>query len=176
MRAIICARSAAGSFPLPTSLSSCLPTVARPRSAMSRPTSASVTANPCPAASCAIPRPICPAPITPTRWMFSRGADMLGVKVTSDPLDRQRDPLAAPDAERGDPAPLPGLAQRRQQRHQQPRARGADRVAERDGAPPDVHPRRVEPQHPVVDDGDDREGFIDLPEVDVLLLPVDLAQ
>src|SRR5512146_2742716 len=172
MRPKSAARSAAASLPFSTSLSSCLPSVARPRSAMSRPTSAKVTSNPWPAASCAMPRPICPAPMTPTRWMPS-SPDIWGVKVASDPLDRQRDPLTAADAERGDPAALAGVRERREQRHQQARPRGADRVAQRHRAAPDVYPRRIEPQHPVVGDRDDREGFVDLPEVDVVLLPAD---
>src|SRR5450432_647505 len=170
MRASICAATSAPSLFFSTSLASCWPTAARPRSAMSRPTSASVTEKPCAAASWAIPRPICPAPITPTRRMPSRIA-MFAFKVTSDTLDRQSDPLAAADAERRDATPFAGVAQRREQSDQHPCTRSADRVAERDRPAPDVHPPRVEPQHPVVGDGDDRERLVDLPEIDVLLLP-----
>ncbi len=49
-------------------------------------------------------------------------------------------------------------------------------MAERHRAPPDVHARGIEPQHPVVGDRHDRKGFIDLPEIDVVLLPADLAE
>src|SRR5450631_264908 len=175
MRASICVRSAAVSLFFSTSLSSCLPTIVRPRSAMSRPMSASVTVNPCATASWVMPRPIWPAPMTPTRWMPSR-TDMARVKVASEELDRQRDPLASTDAEGGDPALFSGRLERREQGDQHARARGPDRVAERHRAPPDIYPRGIETQHPVVGDRDDREGFIDLPQVDVILLPADLAE
>src|SRR3954469_10650496 len=98
---------------------------------MSRWASASVTAKPCDAASCAMPRPIWPAPTTPMRVMPSRGprmgADMVAVKCSSDRggawlrreldgFDRERDAFAAADAQRRDAAALARVAQRRQQR------------------------------------------------------------
>ena len=76
---------------------------------------------PCVAASCAMPRPIWPAPTTPSS--LDRPASR------SDELDGQRDAFAAADAQRGDAAPLAGVAQRREQRDQHARAAGADRVA-----------------------------------------------
>src|SRR6185437_9685769 len=51
--------------------------------------------------------------------------------LTSDALDRERRRLAAADAERRDAAPAAALAQRAEQRHDDARARCADRVAER---------------------------------------------
>ena len=85
-------------------------------------------------------------------------------------------PAARPPAAIPSPPPMhseatprlpPLVGQRRQQGDQHARAAGADGMAERDRAAPDVHPRRVEPQQPVVGHRHHREGLVDLPEIDL---------
>ena len=53
-------------------------------------------------------------------------------------LDRERDGLAAAQAERRDSASQTAILQRIEQRRQHARARGAERVSQRDGAAIDV--------------------------------------
>ena len=59
-------------------------------------------------------------------------------------LDDHRDALAAADAGRGDAVALAAAPQLEHQRQQQPRAGGAERMAERDRAAVDVGPVAVE--------------------------------
>ena len=66
IRPRMASRVAASIFSLVTCRSSCLAIPARPFSAAARLTSASSTWKPAAADTCAIPAPICPAPMTPT--------------------------------------------------------------------------------------------------------------
>ena len=67
--------------------------------------------------------------------LFLRSASSCG---PSDQFDRHRRGFAAADAQAGDAALAAVLAQRAEQRHQDARARGADRMAQRAGAAVDV--------------------------------------
>src|SRR6185437_13844684 len=60
--------------------------------------------------------------------------------ISSRALDRERRRLAAADAKRRNAALATVLAQGAKQRHDDPRARRADRMAERAGAPVNVDP------------------------------------
>src|SRR5688572_188506 len=83
-------------------------------------------------------------------------------------FDRQSYSIAAAEAERGDAAFEIPLLQGIDQRGQDARAAGADRVAERDGAAIDVHSGRVDPE--LLDHREqlDREGFVDLEEIHIV--------
>ena len=63
-----------------------------------------------------------------------------------------------------------------EQRRQDPRAAGADRVAERDRAAVHVDARRIDPELAHHRDRLDREGFVDLEEVDVVQVPTDFRR
>src|SRR5712664_2011971 len=80
-------------------------------------------------------------------------------------LHRERDGLAAAEAQRDDAASLAPRAQRVQQRHQEARARCADRMPERDGAAVHVELLLGDPElaaHAL----DGTESFVHLEEVD----------
>src|SRR5215469_11669893 len=113
------------------------------------------------------PPDITTAPSGMSRTAASALATTLFMSSPGSALDHQRDALTATDAERGHAPLLPGVLQGLEQGHQQPGARGADGVTERGRATPDVHLARVELEDLVVGDGDDREGLVDLPEIDV---------
>src|SRR5215471_9898794 len=83
---------------------------------------------------------------TPSRFSSVIEHDLFGKPLhtfpehalTRDPLNRDRGGFAAADAERGHAALEVLRLQRVQQRHDQPRAGGADGVAKRAGAAVDV--------------------------------------
>src|SRR5512133_2094649 len=91
-------------------------------------------------------------------------------------LHHERHGLPAADAERGEAALLAEILHRVEQRHEDPRPGGADRVTERDGAAPHVHVLPVEAQELVVRERHHRERLVDLPEVDVLRGQAELAE
>ena len=64
----------------------------------------------------------------------------------------------------------------RDERHQNARARGADRVAERAGAAVDVDLLVRKPEVAHRRHGDDGEGLVDLEEVDGILAPAGLLE
>src|ERR1044071_23857 len=83
-------------------------------------------------------------------------------------FDGKRDPHAAADAKRSEAAPRVALLHFVKQGDQHARARGADRVAERNGAAVHVHLLRV-PAHLAVDRDRLRgEGLVDLQEIEIL--------
>src|SRR5689334_12304414 len=82
-------------------------------------------------------------------------------------LDDHGDGFAAAETERREPVAGAALVERCQQRRQDARAAGADRVTERDRAAPDVHPRWIEVEGTDRGDRDDRERLVDFEEIDV---------
>src|ERR1051326_7239890 len=80
-------------------------------------------------------------------------------------------PHSAPDAKRREAAPRVALLHFVEKGDQHARARGADRVAERDGAAVHVHLLRVPAHLPVDRDRLRGEGLVDLHEIEVLRLP-----
>src|SRR6478609_6446158 len=155
MRAITAARSSALSLPFWTSFSSVASIFLRPLSAHSRCASTSTTSMPDCAATCAMPPPIWPAPMTP----------IFCTCILS--LDHHGDRLAAADAQRRHAALLALALQRIQQRRQDARARGADGMPERDRAAQHVDPLGIEIEQLIVGDGDHRERLVNLVEIDV---------
>src|ERR1043165_855276 len=109
--------------------------------------------------------PATPPPSRPPAGVSARSA-----------LDAHRDAHAAADAQARDALLRVALAHLVEQRDEDAAARGADRVADRDGAAVDVDLARV-PAHLVVDGARlRREGFVDLEEVEVLRLPAGALQ
>ena len=86
--------------------------------------------------------------------------------------------VASPPPMQSDATPrlMPTRPERREQRHQNARARGADRMAERAGAAVDVDlfVRKAEVAHRR--HGDDGEGLVDLEEIDGILAPAGLLE
>src|SRR5262245_21175135 len=162
MRASASARTSAGIFPFCTSFSKVAPMRALPFSAKAGCASTSTTSMPDCAATCAMPAPIWPAPITPSFLICDSMPD--GELLL---LDHQCNPLAATDAQRGAAAPRITRLHRVQQGGEDACTRGADGMAERHRAAVDVHLRRVQPEQLVVDERDHRERFVDLPEIDL---------
>src|SRR5687768_12082006 len=115
-----------GRAPFASSLASEAPIVSCPRFSWSMPTSRRSTCRPAVAHTCAMPAPMVPAPTTAISPLTSR--------APLDRLDRERDGLAAAEAERYDPAALAARGQRVEERDEEARAGGADRMAERDRA------------------------------------------
>src|SRR5437016_1366340 len=96
--------------------------------------------------------------------------------AASAPLDDQRDPLPAADAERGDTEPRVTVLHGVEERHQHARAARTDGMAERDGAAVHVHAilRDAElAQHAERLRG---ERLVELPEVDLFPAQVRLLQ
>src|SRR5690348_15767728 len=83
-------------------------------------------------------------------------------------LDDHRVALTAARADRGAAQPAAAPAQLEHERAEDPRARGADRVAERDRAAVDVDLVLVDPEHPDRVQRHRREGLVDLPQIDVV--------
>src|SRR5258708_36897302 len=90
-------------------------------------------------------------------------------------LDRNRGDLAAVEAECGDAAPEVLRLQRMQQRHDQPRAGGADRMAERAGAAMDVEPVAGNGEIALGRHSDHRERPVELEQVDGTEAPAGLV-
>src|SRR6185312_12703974 len=78
------------------------------------------------------------------RRVPGRLARAAGFRIRSTALDAHGDAHAATDAERRQPLLGVALAHLVQQRHEDPRARGADRMTKRNGAAIDVHFLRIE--------------------------------
>src|SRR5262245_12526778 len=139
-----------------------------PRSTYCGSTSRRMTERPARAAVWAIPLPIVPAPITPTV--------LISVANVCLPFHRERDRVSAAETERRDPALRAAPSHLVEQGDEHARAARADRVAERDRAAVDVDARRVELQ--LACDGHrlNREGLVELDEVDVAALPSGLRE
>src|SRR5579875_3710699 len=91
-------------------------------------------------------------------------------------LDDQGVALTAARADRRAAEPAAAPAQLQHQGGDDPRAGGADRVAEGDGAAVDVDDLFIDAQRPDRVDGDGGKGLVDLPEVDVGDLQAGLLQ
>src|SRR5258708_6372308 len=98
----------------------------------------------------------------------SKNAAARGVSLTarSDAND-DRVALPAPRADRCAAKPTAAPAQLVHERADDPRARRAERVAERDGAPVDVDAVLVDPERPHRVDRHRRECLVDLPQIDL---------
>src|SRR6266542_296767 len=173
-RASAASRSPRESLPFSTNFSRLFSIVSRARSRAGAAMSMSWTSNPAWANTWAIPLPIVPAPITPTRLMS--GILDLTIHQSSDSLHGQCDAVAAAQTERCNAALQVAPPQRIQQRRQYARAAGADRMAERDRPAVHVHPGGIDAKLPQDRDGLDRERFIDLEEVDGVQRPADLCR
>src|SRR5207249_2572511 len=135
-------RSAAVSVPFSTNFARLFSIVARARSSIGCATSTRRTLKPAWANTWAMPLPIVPAPITPTVLIIDKPEPRRhehAKKKISGTFDRQRDAVAAAEAERRDTARQVAPLQRVQERRQDAAAARADRVAERDGAAIHVH-------------------------------------
>src|SRR5690242_15417807 len=88
--------------------------------------------------------------------------------VPSAPLDDQRDPLSAADAERRHAEPRVAVLHRVEERHQHPRAARADGMAEGDGTA--VHVDAILRDAELAQDAERLRGerLVQLPEVDFL--------
>jgi hypothetical protein len=84
--------------------------------------------------------------------------------------------LAAPDAEARHPAPQALASSGMQKRHHDPRARRRDGMAEPHSPAPDIQPGRADAELAARGHGHDREGLVDLPEVDVLHRPANARE
>src|SRR5688572_30505306 len=122
----------------------------RPFFSTSSLTSRTMVLKPAAADTCAMPAPINPQPNTPTVLIaITPHADRPpkgGLYLFLKGLDDHRDALPAADARRRHAVFLPPAAQFQQQRQQQPRAAGAERMADGDGAAVDVHFLTIETQ------------------------------
>src|SRR6476619_992644 len=96
--------------------------------------------------------------------------------LVQDALNRDRGGFAAADAQRRDPAfEILGF-ERMQQRDDQPRAGGADGMAERAGAAIDVEPVPVNAEVALRRHRDHGKRLVDLEQVDVADAPADLVE
>src|SRR5690348_3513566 len=91
-------------------------------------------------------------------------------------LDNNGVALATARADRRAAKATATPAQLQDERAEDPRARCADRVTERDGAAVDVDLVLVDPEHPDRVQRDRRERLIDLPQVNVLDLQAGLLE
>src|SRR5262249_23251112 len=82
-------------------------------------------------------------------------------------LDEDRDPLSPADACRRDPVAPPAPTKLEEQREDEPRPRGAERMAQRDRAAVDVHLVAVELQRLLAREVLRGERLVDLEQVDV---------
>ena len=96
------------------------------------------------------------------------GHGVMPPRATSDPLDGHRDRAAAAEAQRREPVAALAPRELVEQRRDDPRAAGPDRVAERDRAAVDVDLVPVEPERAAVGQGLGGERLVDLDEVERL--------
>src|SRR5579871_839934 len=109
----------------------------------------------------------CPSsPGLATTTLILRSVAAAGMRSRSD-ADEDRVALSAARADRGAAQPAAAAAQLVDERGEDSRAGGADRVAERDGAAVDVDALLVDAEHPDRRDHDRCERLVDLPQVDV---------
>src|SRR5215211_2864822 len=103
------------------------------------------------------------------------GGRMCGRSVNSD-LHDHRVALPAAGADRGAAVAAAAAAQLVYERAEDARARGADRVPDRDRAAVDVDALLVDPEHPDRVQRDRGERLVDLPQVDVARLQPGLLE
>src|SRR5262245_7979861 len=115
-----------------------------------------------------MPAPIWPAPTTPMT------ADSLIVAESGDAPHGHGDAIAAAETERRDALVGAAVRHRVQERRENPRARGADRVAERHGAATDVVAVRADAELAPQRDLLNGERFVELVELHVVALPAGL--
>src|SRR5450432_4024150 len=89
------------------------------------------------------------------------------IRVPLQQLEGHGRGFAAADAQRGDTAPAAARAQRVDERGDNTRAGGANRVAKRAGTAVDVQALMIELEIVHGRHGDDRKGFVDLEQVHV---------
>src|SRR5262245_23806503 len=85
-----------------------------------------------------------------------------------DRLEQDRDSLAAADARRGDRVASGAPPQLQERRQDEPRSRGAERMAERDRSAVDVHALAVELERLFDREILSRERLVDLEKIDLL--------
>src|SRR5882724_10969691 len=107
------------------------------------------------------------------RFLFSCFSPSFSARRYS-PFDTHGDAHAAADAERCQAFLGVAPGHFMEQRHQHPRARGADGMAQRNGAAIDVHLAGVPAEFLVHRAGLRRKGLIGLDQVEVFLLPAGL--
>src|SRR5450755_2291847 len=110
-----------------------------------------------------------------TTWFSPPAGALMSLGQRSD-AQNQRVALPAARADRRAAEATAAAAQLVDERAEDARAGGADRVAEGDRAAVDVHAVLVDPQHADRVQGDRGEGLVDLPNVDVLRLQAGLLQ
>src|SRR5258708_13094127 len=96
--------------------------------------------------------------------------------LVNDAFDRDGGGFAAADAERGDATLQIVRLERAEQRHDQPRAGGADRMTERTGAAVDVQLLPGNAEIALRGHRHHRKRFIDFEQVDVADAPADLVE
>src|SRR5229473_8711742 len=101
---------------------------------------------------------------------------LFATRLVNPALDRDRGGFAAADAECCDAALEVLRFERVQQRDDQPRAGGADRMAERAGAAIDVELLSGDAEIALRRHRHHREGLVDLEQVDVTDAPADLVE
>src|SRR5258708_3506363 len=96
--------------------------------------------------------------------------------LVNDPFYRDGGSLAAADAERRDATLQVMRFERMQQRHDQACSRRADGMSERAGAAIDVQSVAGDPEVALRRHRHDREGFVDLEQIDITDAPADLVE
>src|SRR5258706_2258558 len=173
MRARVASRSSGRTLPRVTPAARNWSIRLRPTSTRLLDTSRTEVGCPDCAATWAIPDPMSPHPSTPTF--------LIGITPPPGPrgplstltvcfrrrFQQDRDPLAATDAGAGDAVAPPAPAELEEERQDQARPRGAERVAEGDRPAVHVDPLAIEPQLLLDRQVLRRERLVDLEQVDL---------
>src|SRR3990170_6817222 len=117
-----------------------------------------------------------PAPTTATRSIDPPAMDGSPPVALSETLDRDARPGPAVAADRRKPVAAAERLQLPDEVQQNPGARHADGMPERDRAPPDVDPPGLQVQVPQAGEHLGRKGFVDLHEVELPHLHPELAE
>src|SRR3990172_3231813 len=112
-----------------------------------------------------------PAPTIATRSIDPATMDGSPPVALSKTLDRDAGPVPAVAADRREPVAAAERLELPDEVQQNPGARHADGMPERDRAPPDVDPPGLKVQVPQAGEHLGRKGLVDLHEVDVPHLP-----
>ena len=115
-------------------------------------------------------QPLCYVPIVGTSETGLKDLNSLNgwsarVKPESCSLHHQRYRLSAADAQTCDAAPQIQIFERINQCRENPRATGANRMAQSDGAASDIDFSRIEAEFSIDSNGNDCKSFVDLEQV-----------
>src|SRR3989337_1531129 len=108
-----------------------------------------------------------PPPTPAPRSIGPPAIDVSPPVALSETLDRDARPVPAVAADRREPVAAAEPLQLPDEVQQNPGARHADGMPERDRAPPDVDPPGVQVQVPQAGERLGRKGLVDLPQVEL---------